>query len=159
MAVVDSAETSFLRPQDEAAALRVAVARIHRALRTRLQWLITASQASALARVEGEGPLRLGALAQREGVSAATMSKVVDGLVELGLVERTADAADRRASQVGLTGEGAERLAQLRASSTELITGAIAVLGPEERLQLDGALPVLARLADLLTGADAPAPA
>jgi DNA-binding MarR family transcriptional regulator len=156
---VDPSETSYLGPPDEAAALRVAVARIHRALRTRLQWLITASQASALARVEGEGPLRLGALALREGVSAATMSKVVDGLVELGLVERAADTADRRASRVGLTGEGAERLAQLRASSTELITGAIADLSADERARLDGALPVLARLADLLTGAEAAVPA
>ncbi|HEV2427150.1 MAG TPA: MarR family transcriptional regulator [Acidimicrobiales bacterium] len=151
-------DTSYLGRREEAIALRVAVARIHRALRTRLEWSVTASQASALARVEGEGTLRLGALAQREGVSPATMSKVVDGLVELGLVERAADSEDRRASRIRLTGEGIERLAQLRASSTALISAAISDLSEWERARLDGALPVLERLADLLTGAEVAVP-
>lgn len=152
-------ETSYLGRREEAIALRVAVARIHRALRTRLEWNVTPSQSSALARIEGEGTLRLGALAQREGVSPATMSKVVDGLAELGLVERAVDVDDRRVSKVRLTGEGIERLAQLRASSTALISGAISELSEWERARLDGALPVLERLADLLTGAEAPASA
>lgn len=142
--------------QDDAEALRVAVTRIHRALRGRLGWQVTAAQSSALARVESEGPLRLGALAQREGVSAATMSKVVDGLVELGLVERVADEDDRRASLVRMSAAGTERLAHLRATSVELIHQAIARLSEWERSRLDGALPVLTQLADDLTGADAP---
>lgn len=156
---MDARDSFFPGLRDEAVALRVAVARIHRALRTRLEWNVTASQASALARIEGEGSLRLGVLAQREGVSAATMSRVVDGLVELGLVERAPDAEDGRVSLVQLTGAGAERLAQLRDSSTRLISAAIAELSEWERARLDGALPVLDRLADLLTGAESTVPA
>jgi DNA-binding MarR family transcriptional regulator len=90
-----------------AVALRVAVARIHRALRAQAQRQVTASQSSALARIEQDGPVRLGVLAQLEGVSAATMSKVVDGLEEHGLIERIADEADGRASLVRLSRDGA----------------------------------------------------
>ena len=69
---------------ETAVALRVAVARIHRALRARAERQVTASQSSALARIEQLGPVRLGILAHHEGVTPATMSKVADGLEERG---------------------------------------------------------------------------
>lgn len=136
-------------------ALRVAVARIHRALRTQAQRQVTASQSSALARIEQDGPVRLGVLAQLEGVSAATMSKVVDGLEELGLIERIADEADGRASLVRLSRDGAAALHQLRAQSTLAISLAIAQLDGLEAAKLRESLPVLERLAELLNATTA----
>ncbi len=136
---------------DTAVALRVAVARIHRALRSRAERQVTASQSSALARIEQEGPVRLGVLAQLEGVAAATMSKVVDGLEEHGLIERVADEADGRASLVRLSADGAVTLHQLRAASTQAISAVLEELGPAESTCLREALPVLERLAELLT--------
>ena len=46
---------------------------------------------SALAEVVRSGPMRLGDLAARERVTAATLSRVVAGLVEHGYLERTVD--------------------------------------------------------------------
>lgn len=152
---MDDAERSPTVTLDTAVALRVAVARIHRALRTRTEPQVTASQSSALARIEQEGPVRLGVLAQLEGVTPATMSKVVDALGERGLIERVADAADGRASLVRLSTDGAVTLAQLRAASTLAISGALDGLAADERDRLRHALPVLERLAELLTGAAA----
>jgi DNA-binding MarR family transcriptional regulator len=137
--------------RETAVALRVAVARIHRALRTRTEPSVTASQSSALARIEQEGPVRLGVLAQLEGVSAATMSKVVDGLEEHGLIERVADSADGRASLVRLSDDGAVILRELRAASTRAIATALSELDEDDRDGLREALPVLERLAELLT--------
>ncbi len=142
--------------QETAVALRVAVARIHRALRARAERQVTASQSSALARIEREGPVRLGVLAQLEGVSAATMSKVVDGLEGLHLIERVPDDADGRASLVQLSSDGAATLNQLRAASTLAISLAIAELGPDDETSLRQALPVLERLAELLSATDRP---
>lgn len=131
--------------------LRVAVARIHRALRTRPDRQVTASQSSALARIEQDGPVRVGVLAALEGVSAATMSKVVDALAEHGLIERVADEADGRASLVRLSRDGAATLHELRTSSTLAISTALGELSRVEASTLRAALPVLARVAELMT--------
>jgi DNA-binding MarR family transcriptional regulator len=146
--------TTDTSERETAVALRVAVARIHRALRARAERQVTASQSSALARIEREGPVRLGVLAQLEGVSAATMSKVVDGLEALRLIDRIADDADGRASLVRLSPDGAATLNQLRAASTLAISLAIAELGPDDESSLRQALPVLERLAELLSVTD-----
>ncbi len=137
---------------DTAVALRVAVARIHRALRARAERQVTASQSSALARIEQLGPVRLGVLAHHEGVTAATMSKVVDGLEERGLIERVADEADGRASLVRLSGDGA---ATLQRPARDEHPGDLGRAGRARRRtsapSLASALPVLERLAELLT--------
>ncbi|MFI5036653.1 MAG: MarR family winged helix-turn-helix transcriptional regulator [Acidimicrobiales bacterium] len=145
--------TTEVPANETAVALRVAVARIHRALRSRAERQLTASQSSALARIEQEGPVRLGVLAQLEGVTAATMSKVVDALAERSLIERVADAADGRASLVRLSDDGAATLQKLRAASNRAISAALAELDALETASLSDALPVLEHLAELLTGA------
>ena len=126
---------------DTAVALRVAVARIHRALRARAERQVTASQSSALARIEQLGPVRLGVLAHHEGVTAATMSKVVDGLEERGLIERVADEADGRASLVRLSVDGSATLSDLRATSTLAISAALGEIGAGERDELAARCP------------------
>jgi DNA-binding MarR family transcriptional regulator len=150
MESMTTADTVDPQTLGTAIALRVAVARIHRALRTRSERQVTASQSSALARIEQEGPVRLGVLAHLEGVSAATMSKVVDALEERHLIERVADPTDGRVSLVRLSADGAVTLHQLRAASTLAISAAIAELDPDEVAWLRDGLPVLERLAELL---------
>jgi DNA-binding MarR family transcriptional regulator len=136
---------------DEATALRIAVARIHRALRTHARASITPSQVSALSRVDAAGPLRIGVLAQLEGVAPATMSKVVESLEDRGLLERVADEADARAAKVRVTVEGATTLLALREHGTRAIDAALAALNPAERRRLADALPVLERVSELLS--------
>jgi hypothetical protein len=49
------------------------------------------SQSSALSRIEQAGPVRLGSLAELEGTTAATMSRVIDSLADRQLIERVPD--------------------------------------------------------------------
>ena len=51
------------------------------------------------------GPLRLGALGQRLGVQASTLTRNVDRLVQAGLVRRESDPDDARARFGGRPGE------------------------------------------------------
>jgi DNA-binding MarR family transcriptional regulator len=144
---------------EEASDLRVALLRIQRQLRTRSGSDITPSQSSALSRIEQSGPVRLGSLADLEGTTAATMSRVIDSLADRQLIERVPDPEDGRASLVRLSPQGGELLHELRARYTEALRAALAELGEEEQRRVRQAIPVLERLSDLLQSADrAPAP-
>lgn len=58
----------------------------------------------------GEG-VRPGVLADRLGVEASTLVRVIDALAESGLLERSEDPVDRRAKTLQLTEEGKRRAA------------------------------------------------
>lgn len=60
----------------------------------------------ALAR---NGPLRLTQLSARVGVSQGTASTLAEALVQDGLVERSTDPRDGRATQLAVTDEGRRR--------------------------------------------------
>jgi DNA-binding MarR family transcriptional regulator len=139
---------------EEASDLRVALLRIQRQLRTRSGSDITPSQSSALSRVEQAGPVRLGTLAELEGTTAATMSRVIDSLADRHLIERVPDPHDGRASLVQLTPEGGALLHGLRARYTEALRGAMSGLSGEEQRVVRRAIPVLQRLSDLLQASD-----
>lgn len=147
-----TADVATLEANDvaEASALRVALGRLHRQLRTHSGNPVTASQASALARIEQVGPLRLGVLAALEGTTAATMCRVVDNLEEGQLIARVPDPVDGRASLIQLSPEGDALLASLRAKSTEALRAALAQLSPAERADVARAVPAMERLCDLL---------
>ena len=67
---------------------------------------LSASAAFALNRVCREGPIRLTALAAKEGVSQPSMTQLIQRLERLGLVARLADPDDGRAALIGITGHG-----------------------------------------------------
>src|SRR3978361_1242959 len=76
---------------------------------------MTATQRLAMFEAALSGPLRLSALAHRLGISAPTASRAVDGLVDLGLMERRPDPDDRRAVQIDLTPPGRKRVEEKQA--------------------------------------------
>jgi DNA-binding MarR family transcriptional regulator len=139
---------------EEATDLRVALLRIQRQLRSKTASDITPSQSSALSRIEQAGPVRLGTLAELEGTTAATMSRVIDSLADRHLIERVPDPLDGRASLVRLSPQGGALLHELRARYTEVLRGAMAELTHEEQRVLRRAVPVLERLSDLLQSGD-----
>lgn len=107
---------------ETAARLRVVTARLARQLRQHSPGGLTPSQWSALAMVDAHGPLRIGDLADREGVSAPTATRVVASLEELNLLSRASDPSDRRTAYIALTDEGREKLESTRRmQSTELV--------------------------------------
>lgn len=133
-----------------AATLRVAVARIYRALRFSASSEITPSQASVLSRIEQSGPLRMGVLARLERISPASLSKVVDSLESLQLVERGPDPLDGRVTLLELSDAGRGLIRETRASSTLALEEALSKLPPEDRASLISSLPAIERLANLL---------
>jgi DNA-binding MarR family transcriptional regulator len=139
---------------EEASGLRVALVRIQRQLRAKSGADITPSQASALARIEQSGPVRLGSLAELEGTTAATMSRVIDSLADRRLIERVADPLDGRASLIRLSPEGGDLLHELRARNTEALRSALGRLSQEEQRVVRRAIPVLERLSDLMQTSD-----
>lgn len=139
--------TPTLAHADAAARLRVAVARLARHLRQQTLGSLTLSQWSALVTVESHAPLRIGDLADREGVSAATATRLVASLEAVGLVEREPDPTDRRSWRVSLTDEGRGQLEWARQVRTARLAQRLSTLPEHDVRRLLDVLPVLEALA------------
>jgi DNA-binding MarR family transcriptional regulator len=128
---------------ETAARLRVAVARLARQLRQHSPGGLTPSQWSAMATVEDNGPLRIGDLADREGVSAPTATRLVASLEELGLVSRTSSPTDRRTAYVSLTDAGREKIEWARVARTASLAERLAAMPDADVRRLVELLPLL----------------
>jgi DNA-binding MarR family transcriptional regulator len=127
--------------------LRLAVGRLARRIRLATND-IPPLQLSALATLDKLGPLRSGELAQREAVTAPTMTRVLASLGERGLVVRQADPTDARSVRVSLSPAGVEALGRIRSERTALLGARVARLTPEQRVALIEALPALEALVE-----------
>jgi DNA-binding MarR family transcriptional regulator len=78
-----------------------------------------------------EGPVRIGDLASRMGVTQQAASKVVAELQALGYLDRTADPADARVRRVGLSARGSAAVATTRAVRAEIERELTAALGAD----------------------------
>ncbi|EHR63372.1 MarR family winged helix-turn-helix transcriptional regulator [Saccharomonospora cyanea] len=101
---------------------------------------------SAMSTLSRCGRMRLGDLASREGVAAATMSRIVSALVDSGYVHREPDPADRRAWLVALTTEGERLLSDVRSTRIHELSKRIDRLSPEHREALAACVPALEAL-------------
>jgi DNA-binding MarR family transcriptional regulator len=108
---------------------------------------MTSTQRFALFETADGGPFRLSELADRIGTTAPTASRAVDGLVELGLLERQPDPKDRRAVQIDVSQSGREQVEERKARAVEALTPAVGLLSAQDRARLAA---LLARLADAL---------
>jgi DNA-binding MarR family transcriptional regulator len=66
--------------------------------------------------LETDAPLRLGELARASRVTQPTMTKLVAGMVDDGLVSRTVDPGDSRGQLIEITDAGRARLVEWRAT-------------------------------------------
>ena len=99
------------------------------------------------------GPLRVSALAEREGTTQPGMTALVNRLAASGYVRRIADPTDGRATLVQLTARGESTLADRCATRTAALRDHLQALPPEHRQALAAALPAI----DYLTsGLDKP---
>ena len=90
-----------------AALLNEQFSRLSRQLRTlELPQGMTPERLSALSVIDKRGPISVTALAEKEMVRPATMSRMVSALVEEGLVKRTEDKTDGRGVLVSTTAKG-----------------------------------------------------
>jgi DNA-binding MarR family transcriptional regulator len=136
--------------QSAAAALRVTIARIYRALRLSTTAGITPSQVSVLFRVEQSEPVRMGVLAHLERITPATLSKVIDSLETLELVEREPDPFDGRVTLIRVSATGRRLIETQRAATTHALEVALAKMDRAQRELLLESLPALEGLAEIL---------
>ena len=97
---------------------------------------LTSTQRIVLIELVSSGPLRLGSLAERIGVSDPTVSRAVDGLVSAGIVERKADPDDRRAVLHVATESGRRWVERRREEVAAALDAALAGLSAADRKRL-----------------------
>ncbi len=85
-------------------------------------------------------------MAEWQSVSAPAMTRMVDGLVQRGLVERLREGADRREVQLRLTPEGRSRLDAAMGAAQMRFAGRIATLQPADKAVLGKGLAVLEQM-------------
>jgi len=95
---------------------------------------------AAIRRREPDGNCHIKELATDHALDPSTVSRTVASLVREGLVARTADPADGRASTLRLTDEGNTVLDEVRAHYEDRITAALHDWTPEEIAVLTASL-------------------
>jgi DNA-binding MarR family transcriptional regulator len=112
----DVQREAFARLEREIALLLRRARVISRRLSIELHPDLDGSAYGLLALLQDLGPLRAGDLVARLGQDKSTVSRQIAKLVELGLVDRTADPVDGRAHVLAPSAEGSVRLARIRAA-------------------------------------------
>jgi DNA-binding MarR family transcriptional regulator len=144
-------------PEDTALDILETVPVVMRMLRAEMrrhrQLGLSLPQFRSLAFLRRQPGSSLNGLAEHLGLSAASTSKLVDGLVERGLVQRQEGAVDRRKIQLELTPEGfsaweeaflntqaalARRIKELDDEQRQVVSRAMAILRPMFDEQMDG---------------------
>jgi DNA-binding MarR family transcriptional regulator len=136
-----------------AAHLRLAVARTARRLRQEAfaaegRGELSPSLSAALATIDVHGPLTPSELAERERVKRPTATRILTNLHRLGLVTRTPDPDDGRASLVATTAAGRSLLRRLRTRKNAYLAKRLRRLEPDEVETLERAATILERLLD-----------
>lgn len=131
------------------------VTRLRRSLRagvrTEYAWeRLPMAQVELLQRLADEPGLRVTELAARHRLATNTVSTLVQQMVDAGLVQRSPDPADRRATTITLTADGhAQLLGWLQANARRL-QEALAELGAADRAAILDVVPALTRLVEAL---------
>jgi DNA-binding MarR family transcriptional regulator len=93
-------------------------------------------------------------LCRHLGINASTLSELLDGLEERGLVRRERREDDRRRQQITLTDEGRAALERGSALDPERVAAALGQLSEEERRRAVEGLGLLARACRALRDAE-----
>lgn len=133
---------------DLAGELRLGTMRLARRLRVeRSSDDLTLSQLAALGTLEGHGESTVGELAHLERVKPPSMTRIVNSLVEAGLVMRRPHEIDGRQVIVGLTDGARALLKENRRRRNAWLALRIAELTDDDRELLRRVAPLLDRLA------------
>jgi DNA-binding MarR family transcriptional regulator len=107
---------------------------------------LSGARLSALSVVAYGGPLTVGDLARRERVAAPTISRIVEALVQDGLLAREARPGDRRVVELVATTKGRRVMEQGRARRILRLAGELRALPAGELAALEKAVGILERL-------------
>ncbi len=145
-------------PTDDATRLRLSITRLARLLRQQSTTGLSPSQVSALASIARHGPLTLGALADWERVAPPTITRIVTRLEDDGLVTRETSPADRRRTEVAITGAGRDVMRETNRRKNAWLADRLADLTPDERRQVHDAIGALDALTTSTPPTEPPPP-
>ena len=135
------------RTAELASTMRVSVMRLSRRLRAeRADHGLSLTQVATLASLERHGPLTPSELADHEQVRPPSMTRVLAGLHERGLIERTPHVTDGRQHLVSLTSAATALLKEDRRRRDAWLAVRLAGLTREERDLLRQAAPLIERI-------------
>jgi DNA-binding MarR family transcriptional regulator len=141
---------TMMKTAELASTLRVSVMRLGRRLRAeRVQADLSLTQMSALGTLDRLGPLTPRELADHEKIQPPSMTRVLAGLEERGLILRTPHETDGRQHLVSLTAEAKALLREDRRRRDAWLAQRLAELTQDERDILRAAAPVIERLTRL----------
>jgi DNA-binding MarR family transcriptional regulator len=134
-----------------AALLHEQFARLTRQLRTmELPQGMTPERLSALSVIEKRGPISVTALADKEMVRPATMSRMVTALVEEGFVKRSEDKNDARGVLVSATPKGRRTYQRAQEQRLQRFAEVLDSLNDEQLAAMRSLTSALERLTRLL---------
>ena len=127
--------------------LAEALATLNRSTRRALRLPLSASSIAALGTIIDRGPIRLRELADHEGVTPATLSRIVAALEGEGFARRRTDPEDRRSAFLEATDAGRAIMVRVRSDRADALSGRLSRLTPAQARTLAAAVPVLEVLA------------
>jgi DNA-binding MarR family transcriptional regulator len=107
---------------------------------------VTAARASALSVLVYGGASTLGDLARRERVAMPTVSRLIEAMVQEGLVTRETVPENRRAVRLEATPRGRELIERGRARRIRRLADELAGLSARDLVALERAVAILGRL-------------
>lgn len=138
---------TMTRTAELASVMRVSVMRLSRRLRAeRSDHDLSLTQLATMATLSRHGPLTPRELADHEKVQPPSMTRILAGLEERGLIERTPHERDGRQHLVSLTAQAVDLLREDRRRRDAWLAQRLAELSPGEREVLRAAAPLLERL-------------
>ncbi|WP_045324148.1 MarR family winged helix-turn-helix transcriptional regulator [Streptomyces sp. NRRL F-4428] len=105
-----------------------------------------------LSRIDTQGPMSIGQLAEAFGLDTSTVNRQTAALLRCGLAERVPDPDGGMARKLRITAEGARRLEEDREVNCSCLARVVADWSPEEVRELADALVRLNRSAEALEG-------
>lgn len=106
----------------------------------------TLTELSVLGSLYRTGGQRISDLAHAQGVSQPGMTQLIAKLEAAGLAQREHDPADRRAVLMTLTEQGRHEFERRNAARTKEFGALLRGLDDDDREQIVGVLPVIARM-------------
>ena len=113
---------------------------------------LSARDASILAHLSVDEPLRAAELARHLGLRPSTLSAALAQLEALGYIRRDTEPADRRVHRIGLTAHGEAAMAASSVLDAERVERMLDALPPAQRRRAVAGLGLLARAARTLGG-------
>lgn len=135
-------------PGELASEVRVAVGRLGRRLRKQSNTTeLPPGLFSVLVTLYKNGAITVGSLAEHENTRPPSMTRAVNSLAELGLVQKLPDDHDRRLILVALTDTGREEVIETRRRKDAWLDKQLQNLTAQEREILTQASEILLRIA------------